>query len=117
MGDDVGMRRHPSQLTQYSDKREDWMDPAKQANRSGRVTLIFSDSSQSGTSLVGVLIATGLLGIVAVATMRIFGDASKNTRNLKDKVDLVSVGNYILQFTDCAKTQADPGFAAITDCP
>ncbi len=69
-------------------------------------------SGQSGMTLPEVLLAVGLVGILAAASMQIFGDASRNTRTLKDKIDIASVGNYITQFTDCDKTRADSGFAA-----
>jgi hypothetical protein len=83
--------------------------PQKQGHSGWRVCF---ESAESGVTPVDAILAAGLFAILATATIQILGDAGKRTRGLKNESDIASVGNYIMQFTDCAKTRADAGFTA-----
>jgi len=63
-------------------------------------------------SLVEVLVATGIAGLVATGSAGIIKNAFENSKNSKEFQDRTAIGNYLLQFTDCEKTKADPGFDA-----
>jgi len=73
--------------------------------------LIFRASNRhSGMSLVEVLVATALTGLVATGSSVMLNNAFKNSKGNKETQDRTAVGNYILNFTDCGKTMADPDY-------
>lgn len=67
-------------------------------------------ASHSGFSVTEGLVSVMLVGVVTVGLSNLMGQAFKRVHDLKEKEDRVATGNYLLQFTDCDKTMADPKF-------
>lgn len=75
-------------------------------------TVFELNRKSSGMSLVEVLVATGIAGLAAAGSAGILKTAFENSKRNKEIQGRTSIGNYLLQFTDCEKTKADPGFDA-----
>lgn len=63
-----------------------------------------------GFSVVEALVATGLVGVLAVGSAGVMRQAYKSYSDNKDWQDRTAVGNYFLQFVDCQKTMADADY-------
>lgn len=67
---------------------------------------------QSGMSLVSVLVATAMLGIIAATMSQLLGDALRTTKKIELDVELAAIRSQILTGIDCESTFAMNG---ITD--
>lgn len=69
-------------------------------------------SSFAAFSVVESLIAVSMVGLLAVGSANLMRNGFDAYRINKLRQDETSIGNYFLQFTDCAQTMADPGYGA-----
>lgn len=71
---------------------------------------------QSGTSLVGVLMALGLFSVLALGMNRITVDSLRSTKSIEGRTNLEALKQMVIARLDCSKTvPADPQMACATD--
>ncbi|NRA67199.1 MAG: hypothetical protein HRU19_22135 [Pseudobacteriovorax sp.] len=66
--------------------------------------MFVSQRSNSGMSLISVMIATAILGVIVVAFMRMTTNTMKSTKSSQLKDDLVSMRRVIRDRVDCQQT-------------
>lgn len=62
------------------------------------------ENNQKGISLVGVMVAVGLIGIVALVLSSMFKGMTENLKSLRDKSDVEDLKRYIRFGMNCTKT-------------
>ncbi|NRA69364.1 MAG: prepilin-type N-terminal cleavage/methylation domain-containing protein [Pseudobacteriovorax sp.] len=71
-------------------------------------------NNKSGFSLVGVLIAVGIMGIIATALMRMQSNSFRNAKSLELRTDLEALKKELIENLDCSNTLPDDPAVACT---
>ena len=74
-------------------------------------------NSQSGFSLVSVLVAAGLIGLVAAAMSKLFTNSMKATQSTERRMDIKVLAKNFLENVDCGQTLNSPSFTDDTFQP
>lgn len=63
-----------------------------------------SHSMERGISLIAVLVAVGIMGIVSIGMMKVFENLQRGNLKISRDADLESVKQFVLQSTSCEET-------------